>query len=67
MSTTIKVSDELHATLKEEKKDGESFDSVLKRLLGEDYGQMWTEDEIRSMARAEAKDMIREFGGSGQY
>lgn len=63
MSTTIKISDEMHELLKDEKKDGESFDSVLKRLLGEDYGQMWTEEEIRSMARAEAKDMIREFGG----
>lgn len=65
--TTIEISEELKHKLREEREPHESsYGDTIERLLGESDVAAWSEDEIRSMARAEAKDMIREYGG-GSY
>lgn len=61
--TTIPVDKDVKAILEDHKQDGESWNATLLRLAGEGNGSVWTEDEIRSMARAEAKDMIQQYGG----
>lgn len=60
-ATTIKLSRKTKAALEEEQLDGETFDDTVSRLVGASNGTMWTEEEIRGMARQEAKDMIRQY------
>jgi len=39
-TTTIRISEDLHRTLREKKKPGESFEAVLWRLLNQDTGEI---------------------------
>ena len=58
--TTIQLDTETKTLLDKCKAPSESYDAAVRRLV-EDEGLLFTEDEIRSMARAEAKDMIRQY------
>lgn len=59
--TTIQISDETKERLDKRKHDNESYDTAVNRILDDDPGVLFTEDDIRGMARAEAKDMIRQY------
>lgn len=58
---TIPVRQDVKDKIDSEKSEHESYNAVLLRLLGEGDETQWSEDEIRSIARAEAKDMIRRY------
>ena len=71
---TIPVKKDVKEKIKDEKRENETYNGVLLRLLGESAENYVTEEELvevlkefptdeeaRSIARAEAKDMIREF------
>ena len=59
--TTIELSEEMRAALKHERLPYESnYDDTIRRLLNDDSGgQLWTEAEIRDMARDEAESLAR--------
>jgi len=59
--TTIGVSDRVKELLEAEKREGETYNGVILRLLDESDHTDWTEDEIRSIARQESKDMLRQY------
>ena len=57
--TTIGVSEEVKDMLEEKRRDQETWNGLLMRLV-EEHNE-WTEEEIRSIARQESKDMIRQY------
>lgn len=60
--TTIELTDEQKQMLRDERLPHESnYGDTIERLCGEDNLPYITEEEARSIARAEAKDMIRQF------
>ena len=61
--TTLPVSHDVREQLEQAKEPEETWNGFLLRLLesAETDGQMWTEGELRSISRQEAKDMIRQF------
>jgi len=80
--TTIRLSDETKELLEREKESDETFDDTVRRMVGEASGELLREDEtrelideriseaeadIRGWARAEAKDMIRQYGSGSSY
>jgi hypothetical protein len=59
---TIRIPRETYEKHNERRKDlNLTWEQYFEQELGTQAGTVWTEDEIRSMARAEAKDMIRQF------
>jgi hypothetical protein len=58
--TTIPVSRDVKELLEEQKDSDETWNNLLRRLAGETT--FVSEEEARSIARAEAKDMIRQYG-----
>jgi len=62
--TTVELSEETKNRLQEARLPHETnYDQTINRLLGEPNAPFVTEEEARSIARAEAKDMIRQYGG----
>jgi hypothetical protein len=59
--TTIQIDKELRVKLMNERKPHESsYGDTLRRLLdADDGGQLWTEAEIRDLAREEIQDARR--------
>ena len=59
--TTIQIPTELRKRLKDERLSHESnYGDTIERLLGDSTGgQLWTEQEIRDMARNEAMSLAR--------
>ena len=59
--TTIQIPTELRKRLKDERLPHESnYGDTIERLLGDSTGgQLWTEQEIRDMARNEAMSLAR--------
>ena len=59
--TSIELSEEMRDALKEKRLPHESnYDDTIRRLVGDDSGgQLWTEAEIRDMARDEAESLAR--------
>jgi len=57
--TTVRLSSETKEMLDQCKLDGETYNEALRRLLSEN-GILWTEQEVREVARAEARDILRE-------
>ena len=59
--TTIELSEEIRDALKENRLPHESnYDDTIRRLVGDGSGgQLWTEAEIRDMARDEAESLAR--------
>ena len=59
--TTIQISTDLRKRLKDERLPHESnYGDTIERLLGDSSGgQLWTEQEIRDMARNEAMSLAR--------
>lgn len=55
MPTTIKLSTETKEALDDENLSGETYDETVARLLGETRGSVWTEEEIRDIARSEVE------------
>lgn len=55
--STICISEQNKHLLDQHKKDGESYNDAVGRLLGNPKGQLWTEDEI--------KELIKEYGYPG--
>lgn len=57
--TTIEIPTELREQLKDERLPHESnYGDTIRRLLDDGTGrQLWSEDEIRSLAREEIADM----------
>lgn len=60
--TTIGVSEEVKALIDDEKQPDESYNGTLKRLVGEQEGTVWTEQEIRDLARDEMEQAVRSGG-----
>lgn len=59
-TTTIEVEAPVRDDLREERKPHESnYSQTIKRLLDNGGGQLWTEAEIRDMARDEAESLAR--------
>lgn len=65
-TTTIQITKDTKDLLDTHKQNQETYNEVVRRLAGESPGEMWTEEELRSIARQEAKDMIREYGNGGR-
>lgn len=62
--TTIQLDDRTKQRLDKRKHEKETYDEAVNRILDDDdAGVLHTEEDIREMARAEAKDMIRQCGG----
>ena len=59
-TTTIQISQENKQRLDARKTDSESYDDALTRVL-DDSGVLFTEDEIRELARDEAEDAVEAF------
>jgi len=60
MSTTIQIPTKLRKRLKDERLPHESnYGETIERLLGESGGQLWTEQEIRDMAKSVVRDEIQ--------
>ena len=59
--TTIQIPTDLRKRLKDERLPHESnYGETIERLLGDSTGgQLWTEQEIRDMARNEAMSLAR--------
>ena len=59
--TTIQIPESIRERLKEERLPHESnYGDTIERLLGDSTGgQLWTEQEIRDMARNEAMSLAR--------
>ena len=59
--TTIQIPTELRKRLKDERLPHESnYGDTIERLLGDSTGgQLWTEQEIRDMARNEAESLAQ--------
>lgn len=59
--TSIEVTEEIRDSLREERKPHESnYSQTIARLLdSDDGGQLWTESEIRDLARDEAESLAR--------
>lgn len=57
--TTIPVSNEAQRALADLKRDGETWNSLMWRLMRdyEDNGKRWTEREIRDMVRNEIQQV----------
>jgi len=51
-ATTIRVTRDVRDRLEDRKEADESMNTVVDRLL-EDGGTLWTEDQIRKIARSE--------------
>lgn len=58
---TIPVRQDVKDKINSEKSEHESYNAVLLRLLGEHEEKNWTEEEIRGMARAEAKGIVMKY------
>lgn len=60
-TTTIELSEEMRDALKDERLPHESsYDDTVRRLMNDGTGgQLWTEAEIRDMARDEAESLAR--------
>ena len=60
-NTTIQIPTDLRKRLKDERLPHESnYGDTIERLLGDSTGgQLWTEQEIRDMARNEAMSLAR--------
>jgi len=59
---TIRIPRDVYEKHNEQRKElNLTWEQYFEQELQRDVGTVWTEDEIRSMARAEAKDMIRRF------
>jgi len=57
--TTVRLSSETKELLDQCKLDGETYNEALGRLLTEN-GILWTEQEVREIARDEAGDILHE-------
>lgn len=59
--TSIEVTEEIRDKLREERKPHESnYSQTIARLVNDDDGgQLWTESEIRDLARDEIRDARR--------
>lgn len=59
--TTIELDEDTRDRLREERKPHESnYGDTIDRLLGQSSGgQLWTESEIRDLARDEIRDARR--------
>jgi len=55
-TTTIQITTDIRDELEARKQADESFNTVVRRLLG-DAGQLWTEEEIRHIAIDEIESM----------
>jgi len=58
-TTTIQLTEDTKQLLDDHKQGQESYNDVVRRLAGKSKGQMWTEDEIRSMVRDELETLRR--------
>lgn len=63
--TTIEVTEAIRDDLQAERKPHESnYSQTIARLLdSDDGGQLWTESEIRDLARDEIHDTVSRSGG----
>jgi len=58
--TTIQIPTDLRNRLKDERLPHESnYGDTIRRLLGDTGGQLWTEQEIRDVARKEIESFSR--------
>lgn len=58
--TTIELSTEIREWLQEERLPSESsYDDTLRRFRGDERGNLWTENEIREIAREEIQEATR--------
>lgn len=56
--TTIQLTNGVKARLDDLKQGDESYNTVVKRLV-EDGGQLWTENELREIVRAEIEAAVQ--------
>lgn len=59
--TTIAVSDDVKALIREMQNDGETFNGTLKRLADayKSEGERWTREEIRAIAKETFREEAR--------
>jgi hypothetical protein len=58
--TTIQVSAATRSRIEERKVGDESYDQALQRILGDGEQLLWSEREIRDLARSEAEAAIED-------
>jgi len=58
---TIPVKQEVKDLVDAEKRDGETYNGVLKRLLGENEQTEWTQDEIEAIAAEQARQVVEQL------
>jgi len=61
--TTIQITDEQRDKLEKYLNDGEPVRNALDRLLGNEGGEMWTEQEIRDIVDRRLGNQMHELGG----
>lgn len=57
--TTIQLDDSTKERIDRRKAEAESYDTAVNRILDGGAGVLFTEDEIRRMARDEAEDVVQ--------
>jgi len=62
-TTTIQITDEQRDKLEKYLNDGEPVRNALERLLGNENGELWTEQEIRDIVDRRIQEQMRELGG----
>jgi len=56
--TTIALTEATKGVLDEHKREGETYNDVVKRLAGATDGTLWTESELREIAREEITERV---------
>lgn len=60
-NTTIQISKQTKKRLEKRKHENESYDTAVNRVLDDNPGVLFTEDEIKDIARRQARGEIREL------
>lgn len=64
--TTIQLSDETKDRLDKRKHENESYDTAVNRILDDNPGVLFTEDEIKRMARSVVDDEIQKLNAGSR-
>jgi len=58
---TIPVKQEVKDLVDAEKRDGETYNGLLRRLLGEAEQTEWTQEEIEAIAEEQARNVFEQL------
>jgi len=63
---TIPVKQEVKDRVDAEKRDGETYNRLLRRLLGEAEQTEWTQEEIEAIAAEQAREVFEQLARGQQ-